>query len=165
MHGLLLPIDLLQLEVGHLRDPQSTAEDHEKQRAVHRMGDLGKEPLDLLAGEGFGQGASTPDKVTGLDRIPAYPLLLQAKGKKVLQRIEPPVDRRPSPAMVMLALHELVDLAKGDLGKGYRDCGKEQTQIQGITRDGMRRELPTLQVRPKPAVGGLADVVHGSPPV
>src|SRR5262245_54162794 len=35
MHGRLLPVDLLQLEVGHLRDPQATAEDHEKQRAVH----------------------------------------------------------------------------------------------------------------------------------
>ena len=64
LHGLLLPIDLLQLEVGHLGDPEATAEDHQKQRAVHRMGDLGKEPLDLLTGEGFGQGMPTPDKVT-----------------------------------------------------------------------------------------------------
>ena len=77
-------IVLLQLEVGHLRAPQASAEDHEKQRAVHRMGDLGKEPLDLLAGEGFGQGAPAPDKVTGLDGIPAHQLLLHAKGKKVL---------------------------------------------------------------------------------
>ena len=59
MQGLLLPIDLLQLEVGHLGDPETTAEDHEKQRAVHRMGDLGKEPLDLLTGEGLGQARRT----------------------------------------------------------------------------------------------------------
>ena len=56
MQGLLLPVDLLQLGVGHLGDPEATAENHEKQRAIHRMGDLGKEPLHLLAGEGFGQG-------------------------------------------------------------------------------------------------------------
>jgi hypothetical protein len=129
------------------------------------MGNLGKEPLDLLTGEGFGQGTPTPDKVTGLDGIPAYPLLLQAKGEKVLQRIESPVDRRPRPAMVMLALHKLVDLAKGDLGQGHRDFGKEQAQIQGVIRDGMRRELPTLEVRPKPVDSGLANVVPGLPPV
>jgi len=41
--------------------------------------------LDLLAGEGFGQGAPTPDKVTGLHGIPSYQLLLHAKGKKVQQ--------------------------------------------------------------------------------
>src|SRR4029450_10461274 len=40
LHGLLLPIDLLQLEVGYLRDPEATAEDHEKQRAVHSMAAL-----------------------------------------------------------------------------------------------------------------------------
>src|SRR5499427_1793456 len=165
MHGLLLPIDLLQFEVGHLGDPKSTAEDHEKQRAVHWMSDLGKEPLDLLAGEGFGQGAPTPDKVTGLHGIPSYQLLLYAKGKKVLQRIQAPVDRRPRPAGVMLAFHKLVDLAKGDLSQGHGDLGKEQAQIEGITRDGMRRELPALQVRSKPVDGGLADVVHGLPPV
>jgi hypothetical protein len=30
MQGLLLPIDLLQLELSHLGDPEATAEDHEK---------------------------------------------------------------------------------------------------------------------------------------
>ena len=83
----------------------------------------------------------------------------------MLQRIEPAVDRRPRPAVLMLVLHKLVDLAKGDLGQGHGDLGKEQAQIEGITRDGMRRELPALQVRPKPVDGGLADVVHGLPPV
>ena len=129
------------------------------------MGDLGKEPLDLLTGEGFGQGVPAPDKVTGLHGIPAHQLLLHAKGKKVLQRIEPPVDRRPRPAVVMLAFHKLVDLAKGDLGQGHGDLGKEQAQIEGIIRDGMGGELPALQVRSKPVDGGLADVVHGLPPV
>src|SRR6516164_2908778 len=111
MYGLLLPIDLLQLEGSHLGDAEATAEDHEKQGTIHRMGDLGKESLDLLPGEGFGQGAPTPNKVAGLHRIPVHQLLLQAKGKKVLQRIEPLVDRRPRPTVVMLAFHKLVDLA------------------------------------------------------
>jgi hypothetical protein len=98
-------------------------------------------------------------------RIPSYQLLLYAKGKKVLQRIEPPVDRRPGPAEVMLAFHKLLHLAKGDLGQGHGDLGKEQAQIESITRDGMCRELPALQVGPKPVDGGLADVVHGLSPV
>src|SRR5438876_11119692 len=34
MQRLLLPIDLLQLELGHLRNAQATAEYHEKQGAV-----------------------------------------------------------------------------------------------------------------------------------
>ena len=128
--GLLLPIDLLQLELGHLRDAQPTAEHHQKQGAVHRMVDLGKQALDLLAGERFGQGTPTPHKVTGLDGVPHHPLLVQAKVKKVLQGIEPPVDRRPRPAVLMLVLHKLVDLAKGDLGEGDSHLRKEQAQIQ-----------------------------------
>jgi hypothetical protein len=165
MDGLLLPIDLLQLELCHLGDPEATAEDHEKQRTIHRMGDLAKEPLDLLTGEGFGQGAPAPDKVTGLDGIPSHQLLLHAKGKKVLQRIEPPVDRRPGSAVVMLAFDKLVDLTKGHLRKGHGHLGKEQAQIKGIIRDGMGGELAALQVRPKPVDGGLADVIQGLPPV
>ena len=46
------------------------------------------------------------------------PAAAHAKGKKVLQRIQAPVDRRPRPAVVMLAFHKLVDLTKGDLGEG-----------------------------------------------
>jgi hypothetical protein len=121
--------------------------------------------LDLLTGEGFGQGAPAPDKVTRLDGIPAHQLLFHAKGKKVLQRIEPSVDRRPRPAVVMLAFDKLVDLAKGDLRQGHGYLGKEQAQIEGIIRDGMGGELAALQVGPKPVNGGVADVVHGLPPV
>ena len=107
MHGLWRPIDLLQLEGSHLGDAEATAEDHAKQGTIHRMSDLGKEPLDLRTGEGFGQGAPTPDKVARLHGIPAHQLLLHAKGKKVLQGIKSAVDRRPGAAVVMLMLHKL----------------------------------------------------------
>ena len=83
----------------------------------------------------------------------------------MLQRIEPAVDGRPGAAVLMLVFHKLVDLAKGDLGQRHGDLGKEQAQIEGITRDGMGGELPALQVGPKPVDGGLADVVHGLPPL
>jgi hypothetical protein len=82
MEGLLLPIKLLQFELSHLRNPEPTAEHHQKQGAVHRMGDLGKELLDLLLGERFGQGTPAPDKVTGLDGITGHELLLETKVKK-----------------------------------------------------------------------------------
>src|SRR2546426_3012405 len=127
------------------------------------MSDLGKEPLDLLPGERFGQGTPAPDKVTGLDGIAGHDLLLQTKVKKMLQRIEPPVDRRPRAALLMLVLYKVVDLAKRHLGEGDRRRRKKHVQIEGITRDGMRRELPALEVRPKPIDGGLADIVHRLP--
>ena len=57
------------------------------------MGDLAKQPLDLLPGERFGQGTPAPDKVTGLDGIAGHNLLIQTKVKKMFQRIEPTVDR------------------------------------------------------------------------
>jgi len=43
---------------------EPTPEHHEKQRTIQGMIDLGKQPLDLLTGERFGQGAPAPDKVT-----------------------------------------------------------------------------------------------------
>src|SRR2546426_4991983 len=129
------------------------------------MLDLGKQALHLLAGQGFGQGTPTPHKVTGLDGVPQHPLLVQAKVKKVLERIEPSVDRRPGAAAVMVMLYKLVDLTKGDLGEGDRYLRKEQAQITRITRDAMPRELPALQVQPKPIEGGLADVIHALPPL
>ena len=108
------------------------------------MIDLGKEPLHLLAREGFGQRTPAPDKVAGFDRVPHHELLVQAIGEKMLQRIEPSVDRRPGAAVVMLVLHKLIDVAKGDLGEGDSHLPEEQAQIPRITRDGMRRELPAL---------------------
>ena len=126
MQGLLFPIDMIQLELGHFRDTQPTAEDHEKQGTVHRMVDLSKQALDLLAGQGFRQGTPPPHKVPGLDGVPQYPLLVQTKVKKVFQGIEPAVDRHPGALVMMLVLHKLVDLAKGDLGKGDRHLRKEQ---------------------------------------
>ena len=163
--SLLLPINLLQLELGHLRDAQSTAEHHQKQGPVHGMVDLGKEALDLLPREGFGQGTPAPHKVTRLDRVPHHQLLVQAIVKKVLQGIEPPIDRRPRPAVVMLVFHKLVDLAKRHLGEGDGHLRKEQVEITGITRDGMRRELPALQVQAKPVHSSLTDVIHPVPPL
>src|SRR5713101_8514097 len=43
MQRLLFPIDLLQLELSHLRDAQATAEHYQKQSTVHRMVDLTKQ--------------------------------------------------------------------------------------------------------------------------
>src|SRR5712691_4987843 len=99
----------------HSLPPQAAGQPERFSRTVHRMVDLGKQPLDLLPREGFRQGAPTPDKVTGLDRIASHELLVETKVKKMFQRIEPAVDRRPGAAMLMLHLHKLVDLAKGDL--------------------------------------------------
>src|SRR5918994_1394733 len=96
---------------------------------------VGKEPLDLLPGERFRQGAPAPDKVTGLDGMASAQLLVHTKVKKMLERIEPPVDGRPGPVVLMLSLHKLVDLTKGHLGEGNGDVGKEEAQIYGITRD------------------------------
>jgi hypothetical protein len=129
------------------------------------MIDLSKQPLDLLTGEGFGQGASAPHEMTRLDRIAPDELLVQAKVKKMLHRIEPPVDGRPRAAVLMLPLHKLVDVAKGDLGQGPGRLAKEEAEIESITRDGVRRELPALQVRPKLVDGGPTDVVHGLSPL
>jgi hypothetical protein len=78
----------------------------------------------------------------------------------MLDRIEPPVNGRPCAAVLMLPLHKLVDLAKRYLGKGNSDGPKEQAQIEGIARNGMPGELPTLQICLKPINGGLADVIH-----
>src|SRR4029434_11131378 len=111
------------------------------QRAVHRMGDEAKQSLHLLQGERFGQGTPAPDKVTGLDGITRHELLLQTKVKKMLQRIEPPVDGRPRAALLMLVLHKLVHLRKRHLGEGDRSRGKKYVEIEGITRDGMHRKL------------------------
>jgi hypothetical protein len=125
MQGLLFPVEMFQLELGHFRDTQPTAEDHQKQGAVHRMLDLGKQALDLLAGERFGQGAPAPYKVARLDRIAADELLVEAKVKKMLKRIEPAVDRRPGTAVPMLVLYKLVHLSKGNLRQGDRHLRKE----------------------------------------
>jgi len=165
LQGLLFPVDLLQLEVRRLRDAQPTAEHHQKQGPVHGLVDLGKEPLDLLSGERFGQGTPAPDNVTGLDGIALDELLVQAKVKKMLERMEPPVDRRPGAAVLMLVLHKLVDLTKGHLSQGDGDWRKEQAQIEGITRNGVHGELPTFEVRLKSVDRGLADVVHGLAPL
>jgi hypothetical protein len=129
------------------------------------MVDLGEEPLDLFSGEGFRQGAPTPDNVTGLDGMALDELLVQAKVKKMLERIEPSIDGRPRSAVLMLVLPKLVDLTKGHLGKRDSDGRKEQAQIEGITCDGVPGELPAFAVRLKPVDRGLADVVHGLSPL
>jgi hypothetical protein len=165
MQGLVVPIEMVQRELGHFRAPQPPAEDHQKQGAVHRMLELGKQTLDLLARERCGQGAPAPHKVTRLARIAADALLVEAKVKKMLERIEPAVDRRPGPAVPMLVRYNLVHLAKGDLRQGDRHLRKEEAQIQRITGDRMRRELPALQVQAKPVYGGLTDVVPALPPL
>src|SRR4029434_7668929 len=105
------------------------------------------------------------DKVTGPDGIAGHDLLLQTKVKKTCARIESTVDRRPCPALLMLVRHKVVHLTKRHLGEGDGHRRKKDVQIKGITRDRMRRELPALEVRPKSIDGGLADIVHGLPPV
>jgi hypothetical protein len=165
VEGLLLPIDLLQCELCDLGDPQATAEHAQKQGAVHGMGDLRKEPLHLLAGKRLRQGAPAPDKVTGLDGVPAHQLLVQAKGKKVLQGMEAAVDGRPRATVVMLPFHTLVDLVKGDAGERHGDLSKKQAQINRVTRDGVGGELSPYHVRLKLVDGGLADIVHRLPPL
>src|SRR5882762_6007609 len=97
------------------------------------MGDLSKEPLHLLPGEGFGQGAPAPDKMTGLHGIASHELLLEAKVKKMLQRIEPAVDGRPRTAVLMLGLHKIVHLAKRHLGEGDGHHRKKHVEIERIT--------------------------------
>jgi hypothetical protein len=129
------------------------------------MGNVGKEPLDLLPGERFRQGPPTSDEMAGLDGIARDELLVKTKVKKMLERIGPPVDRRLGAAVVMRRLGELIDLAEGYLGEGDGHLGKEEAQIHGITRDGVRRESPSLQIGPEAVDGGLADVIHGLSPV
>jgi hypothetical protein len=163
--GLLLPIDLLQGELGDLGDPQATAEHAQKQGAVQGMGDLRKEPLDLRSSQGFGEGAPAPDKMTGLDRIARHPLLVEAKVKKMFQRIEAAVDRGPRAAELVLPFDKLVNLVKGDAGERHGDLGEQQAQINRVTRDRGGGELAPCQVRLKPVDGGLADIVHRLPPL
>jgi hypothetical protein len=95
------------------------------------MVDLGKEALDLLAGERFGEGTSTPHKVTRFDGVPHYPLLVEAKVKKVLQGIEPAVDRCPRAAVAMVVLHKLVDLANNSRWYAPRTAGAPSTGETG----------------------------------
>src|SRR5438128_6515522 len=87
MQRLLLPINLLQLKPGHLRDAQATAEYHQKQRAVHRIGDLAKQQLDLLPGERSGQATPAPDKATRRNAMAGHTLPLPTERKKMYQRI------------------------------------------------------------------------------
>jgi hypothetical protein len=61
-----------------------------------------------------------------LTGFPITQLLTQAKVKKVLQGIQPPVDRRPRPAVLMLPFHKLVHLAEGDLSERHLHVSKEQ---------------------------------------
>jgi hypothetical protein len=129
------------------------------------MVDLAKQLLDLRSGEGFGQGMPAPDKMTRLDGMTSHDLVVEAKVKKMLQRIEAAIDGRPRPAVLMLPFDKLVHLARGDLGERHGDLGKKQAQIDRVTRDGVCGELSPLQVRPKPVDGGLADVVHRLPPL
>ena len=90
------------------------------------MVNAGEEPLDLLSGQGFGQGPPTSDEMTRLDGIARDQLLVETHVKKMLQRIEPSVDGRPRSAVLMLVLHKLVDLAKGDLGEGNSHLVKKR---------------------------------------
>ena len=50
---------------------------------IRGIRNLGKEPLDVLPGQGFGQGAPAPDKMTRLDGIAPDALLLQTEVKKM----------------------------------------------------------------------------------
>jgi hypothetical protein len=107
-------------------DTETTPEHHQKQRAIQGMVDLGKQPRDLLPGEGFGQGAPAPDEMTRLDGIAPDELLVQTTVKNMLQRIQASVDGRPRPAVLMRPRHQLVDLAQGHLGQGPGSLAKEE---------------------------------------
>ena len=105
------------------------------------------------------------DQMTGLHGIASHELLLEAKVKKMLQRIEPAVDGRPRTAVLMLGLHKVVHLAKRHLGEGDSHRHKKHVEIERITNEGVRRELPAFEVRSKSVDGGLADIVHGLSPL
>ena len=94
------------------------------------MGDAAKQSLHLLQGERFGQGTPAPNKVTGLDGIASHDLLLQTKVKKMFERIEPTVDRRPRTSLLMLVLHKVVHLAKRHLREGDGHRRKKHMQIR-----------------------------------
>jgi hypothetical protein len=74
----LLPINLREFALCDLRDAQATAQQHQKQGAVHRMDDLRKEPLPLVPGERFRQGAPASYTVTGL-----HGLAIQARKETI----------------------------------------------------------------------------------
>jgi hypothetical protein len=67
--GLLLPVNMVELEPRRLQDTQPAAEHHQKQGPIHRVVEAGEEPLDLFSGEGFGQGPPMSDEMTRLDGI------------------------------------------------------------------------------------------------
>ena len=165
LQGLLLPVNMGELELRRLRDAQPAAEHHQTQGPIHRMVDLGKQPLDLLPGERFRQGPPTPDERTGLDGIALDQLLVETHVKKMPHGIEPSVDGRPRSAVLMLVLHKPLHLTKGDLREGDSHLRTEETQIEGLARDGVRRELSALQVGLKPVNRGLTDGVHGLSPL
>jgi hypothetical protein len=165
VEGVLLPIALLQLELRDFRDPEPTAQHHQNQRPVHGRGELRKEPLDRLPRERFGEGASPPDQVTGLDGVPSHPLRGQAKVTKVLQRMEAAVEGRPDAPLRMLVFHKLLHLTGRELGERHAALGKKQAEIHRVTRHGVGGELAPFQVRPKPVASPLAEIVHGLPPV
>ena len=142
----MLPIDLLQLELGDLRDAQPTAEHHQKQGAVHRMVDLGKQSLDLLAGECFGEGTPAPNKVTGLDGVPGHETPLDEKVKKVFEGMQAPMHRGRREALLLLVFQEALHVLKRYRLEGVRDGGKEEAQIKGITLDRMPGVLPPLKI-------------------
>jgi hypothetical protein len=92
-------------------------------------------------------------------------VLVEAKGKNMLERIAAAVAGRPGAAMLMLVLHKLVDLVTGDAGKRHGDLSEKQAHIERVTRDGMGGALAPCQGRLKPVDGGLADSLHRLPPL
>jgi hypothetical protein len=110
-------------------------------------------PIDLRQLEGSHLGDPEATAAAHENRARSLGWVSGAKSRRM--------DHRPSPAVVMRTFHTRLHLTTGDLSEEPRDLGKKQAQIEGITRESMRRALPTLPVRSQSGDGGLADVVQG----
>jgi hypothetical protein len=90
--GLLCPVDIVEHEVDHLRDPQAAPEHEQEKRLIHGVADLRKQLLHLVLREGFGQWAPPTHHVTRFDRIPRDASLLNEIVKEMFQRMQTPME-------------------------------------------------------------------------
>src|SRR5262249_5513340 len=122
---------------------------------VHRMGDLGKEGLDLVLREVFGERSSTPEEMGRLDWIDRQGVALHHEIlKKVFDRMQTAVDRRRSEVDLALLLDEGVDIAPGHCTGVLGERREKQAQVPAIILDGVGRIVPPVEVR--------TEVVNGS---
>jgi hypothetical protein len=86
-HGWLRPVEIVQREVDHLGNPQTTPQHEQEEGLIHRVVDLRKELLDLVLGESFGQGPPPAHHVTRFARIPSDTPLLEEIVEDMFQRV------------------------------------------------------------------------------